>query len=70
MGLILSFTTLTMEGDRNNLGIAPISQRFVGRVSDVSHQLTTLSGDWMLTSVLKGDLGDSQHPLSLNFLCG
>ena len=42
MGLILCFTTLTMEGDRHNLGIAPILQRFVGRVSDVSHQLTTV----------------------------
>ena len=42
MGLILCFTALTMEGHRHNLAIATILQRFVGRVSSVSHQLTTL----------------------------
>ena len=47
-----------MEGHRHNLAIATILQRFVGRVSSVSHQLTTSKGDRMLTSVLKGDLGD------------
>ena len=41
---ILCFTALTMEGHRRNLGIATILQRFVGRVSSVSRQLTTLPG--------------------------